>query len=220
MHYPPRIIVLTFREGCLCTPIQEGLNMRNLRTNLSCLAVLAGIAAVSLAASGGSAFAAKACSGGPVCGMKADGPKTYDSACAAKADGTKSRISGPASYSARASALRLSQRRCAGWIPSRTPGRPTRTIARPRTPARSGSTTVRARSKHKTSWRAKRRLFQPLRQDDAFGVNRAEGFIAGCVLCRGPGRISSRRGAAAWRRPQRAAGSNIPRSASPRSAWR
>ena len=49
--------------------------MRNLRTNLSCLAVLAGIAAVSIAASGGSAFAAKACSGGPVCGMKADGPK-------------------------------------------------------------------------------------------------------------------------------------------------
>ena len=63
--------------------------MRSLRTNLSCLAVLAGIAAVSIAASSGSAFAAKACSGGPVCGMKADGPKTYDSACAARADGTK-----------------------------------------------------------------------------------------------------------------------------------
>jgi hypothetical protein len=62
--------------------------MRSLRTNLSCLAVLAGIAAVSIAASG-SAFAAKACAGGPVCGMKADGPKTYDSACAARADGTK-----------------------------------------------------------------------------------------------------------------------------------
>src|SRR5271170_4892221 len=25
MHYPVRIIVLTFPEGCLCTPIQEGL---------------------------------------------------------------------------------------------------------------------------------------------------------------------------------------------------
>src|SRR6202051_4965447 len=25
MRYPVRIIVLTFREGCLCTPIQEGL---------------------------------------------------------------------------------------------------------------------------------------------------------------------------------------------------
>jgi hypothetical protein len=24
-HYRPRIIVLTFHEGCLCTPIQEGL---------------------------------------------------------------------------------------------------------------------------------------------------------------------------------------------------
>ena len=33
--------------------------MRNLRTNLSCLAVLAGIAAVSIAATSGSAFAAK-----------------------------------------------------------------------------------------------------------------------------------------------------------------
>ncbi len=62
--------------------------MCSLRTNLSCLAVLAGIAAVSIAAGSGSAFAAKACSGGPVCGMKADGPKTYDSACAARADGT------------------------------------------------------------------------------------------------------------------------------------
>ena len=37
----------------------------------------------------GNALAAKACSGGPVCGMKADGPKTYDNVCAARADGTK-----------------------------------------------------------------------------------------------------------------------------------
>jgi hypothetical protein len=63
--------------------------MRNLRTNLSCLAVLAGIAALSIAASSGSAVAAKGCSGGPVCGTKADGPKSYDSICAAKADGAK-----------------------------------------------------------------------------------------------------------------------------------
>jgi len=63
--------------------------MRSLRTNLSCLAVLAGIAAVSIAAGGGSALAARGCAGGPVCGMKADGPKTYDNACAAKADGAK-----------------------------------------------------------------------------------------------------------------------------------
>jgi len=63
--------------------------MRSLRSNLSYLAVLAGIAAVSIAAGGGSAFAAKGCAGGPVCGEKADGPKTYDNACAAKADGAK-----------------------------------------------------------------------------------------------------------------------------------
>jgi hypothetical protein len=63
--------------------------MRSLRTNLSCLAVLAGIATLSIAAGGGSALAAKGCAGGPVCGMKADGPKTYDNACAAKADGAK-----------------------------------------------------------------------------------------------------------------------------------
>ena len=58
--------------------------MRSLRTNLSCLAVLAGIAAVSIAATSSSAFAA-AGSGGPVCVMKADGPQTYDSAAAARA---------------------------------------------------------------------------------------------------------------------------------------
>ena len=63
--------------------------MRSLRTNLSCLAVLAGIATISLAASGSSAFAARACGGGPVCVVKADGPQTYDSACAAKAAGAK-----------------------------------------------------------------------------------------------------------------------------------
>jgi hypothetical protein len=63
--------------------------MRNLRTNLSCLAVLIGIAAVSIAATSGSAFAARACAGGPVCVMKADGPQTYDSACAARAAGAK-----------------------------------------------------------------------------------------------------------------------------------
>ena len=61
--------------------------MRSLRTNLSCLAVLAGIAAVSLAATSGSAIAARACAGGPVCVEKADGPQTYDSACAARAAG-------------------------------------------------------------------------------------------------------------------------------------
>ncbi len=58
--------------------------MRSLATNLSVFAVLAGIATISLAASGGSAFAA-AGSGGPVCVMKADGPQTYDSAAAARA---------------------------------------------------------------------------------------------------------------------------------------
>lgn len=63
--------------------------MRSLTTNLSVFAVLAGIATISLAASGGSAIAARACAGGPVCVMKADGPQTYDSACAAKAAGAK-----------------------------------------------------------------------------------------------------------------------------------
>ena len=63
--------------------------MRSLTTNLSVFAVLAGIATISLAATSGSAFAAKACAGGPVCVEKADGPQTYDSACAAKAAGAK-----------------------------------------------------------------------------------------------------------------------------------
>jgi hypothetical protein len=56
--------------------------MRTLRIKLSSLAVLAGIAAIAIA-TGGSASAA----GGPVCGTKADGPKTYDSMAAAKKDG-------------------------------------------------------------------------------------------------------------------------------------
>jgi hypothetical protein len=63
--------------------------MRSVRTNLSCLAVLAGIASVSILAGGDSALAARACGGGPVCVVKADGPQTYDSACAAKAAGAK-----------------------------------------------------------------------------------------------------------------------------------
>jgi hypothetical protein len=57
--------------------------MRSLATNLSVFAVLAGIATISLAASGGGALAAAG--GGPVCVMKADGPQTYDSAAAARA---------------------------------------------------------------------------------------------------------------------------------------
>jgi hypothetical protein len=57
--------------------------MRSLATNLSVLAVLAGIATISLAASGGGALAAAR--GGPVCVVKADGPQTYDSAAAARA---------------------------------------------------------------------------------------------------------------------------------------
>jgi len=57
--------------------------MRSLATNLSVVATLAGIATISLAASGGSALAAAG--GGPVCVVKADGPQTYDSASAARA---------------------------------------------------------------------------------------------------------------------------------------
>jgi hypothetical protein len=59
--------------------------MRTLRRKLSSFAVLAGIAAIAVAAGSGAAGAA----GGPVCGTKADGPKTYDSIKAAQADGAK-----------------------------------------------------------------------------------------------------------------------------------
>jgi len=56
--------------------------MRTLRTSISCLALLAGFAFVSIAASG----SASAAAGGPVCGTRPDGPKTYDSMAAARAD--------------------------------------------------------------------------------------------------------------------------------------
>jgi hypothetical protein len=60
--------------------------MSTFQRNLSSLAVLAGIAALSIAMAGN---ASAAPGGGPVCGTKADGPKTYDSVRAAKADGAK-----------------------------------------------------------------------------------------------------------------------------------
>jgi hypothetical protein len=59
--------------------------MRTLRNKLSSFAILAGIAAIAVAASSGVAGAA----GGPVCGTKADGPKTYDSVAAARHDGAQ-----------------------------------------------------------------------------------------------------------------------------------
>jgi hypothetical protein len=59
--------------------------MRSVPSKLSSLAVLAGIAAIAVAASSGVAGAA----GGPVCGTRADGPKTYDSVAAARHDGAK-----------------------------------------------------------------------------------------------------------------------------------
>jgi hypothetical protein len=67
--------------------------MRSLATNLSVFAVLAGIATISLAASGGSTLAAAG--GGPVCVVKADGPQTYDSAAAARAAHVKVTHLGP-----------------------------------------------------------------------------------------------------------------------------
>ena len=67
--------------------------MRSLATNLSVFAVLAGIATISLAASGGMALAAAG--GGPVCVVKADGPQTYDSAAAARAAHVKVTHLGP-----------------------------------------------------------------------------------------------------------------------------
>ena len=90
--------------------------MRSVRTNLSCLAVMAGIAAISLAAGGGSAFAARACGGGPVCVVKADGPQTYDNACAASRwrQNYPSRSLRPI---CQGFAPLSSQDRCAEWIP-------------------------------------------------------------------------------------------------------
>jgi len=55
--------------------------MRALRTGICCLALLAGFAFVSIAASGSASA--------EVCGIRADGPKTYDNPKAAKADGAK-----------------------------------------------------------------------------------------------------------------------------------
>jgi hypothetical protein len=59
--------------------------MRISRTKLSSLTLLAGIAAIAIATAG----SASAAPGGPVCGTRADGPKTYDNMKAAKADGAK-----------------------------------------------------------------------------------------------------------------------------------
>jgi hypothetical protein len=61
--------------------------MRPLRNAISSFALLAGIAAISIQLGGG-AFAAPAAAQ-PVCGIKADGPKYYLSARAAKADGAR-----------------------------------------------------------------------------------------------------------------------------------
>lgn len=60
--------------------------MWTFQRKLSSLALLAGIAALSIAAA---SAALAAPGGGPVCGTRADGPKNYDSARAAKADGAK-----------------------------------------------------------------------------------------------------------------------------------
>ena len=56
--------------------------MQILRTSVSCLALLAGFAMASVAISS----SASAAAGGPVCGTRPDGPKTYDSMAAARAD--------------------------------------------------------------------------------------------------------------------------------------
>jgi hypothetical protein len=61
--------------------------MRTLRSKISSFAALGGIAAIAIAV--GCSAAAAAPAGGPVCGTKADGPKTYPSMAAAKADGAK-----------------------------------------------------------------------------------------------------------------------------------
>jgi hypothetical protein len=62
--------------------MEEGLKMRTLRSKISTFAVLGGIAAMALVAGGSAASAS-------VCGTRADGPKTYATPAAAKADGAK-----------------------------------------------------------------------------------------------------------------------------------
>ena len=90
--------------------------MRTLRTKLSSLVVLAGIAAIAAGSSAASA------AGGPVCGTKADGPKSYDSAAAAKADGAKVAHMGGCVILCQGFAPTLMRSRCAAWIRSTTPG--------------------------------------------------------------------------------------------------
>ena len=62
--------------------------MRTVRITASCLTVLAALAAMSLATSD-SAFAAKhhrVAMSQPVCGLRSDGPRTYDNSSAAARD--------------------------------------------------------------------------------------------------------------------------------------
>ena len=59
--------------------------MRPIRTSISCFAMLAGLAAISIPVNASAAPAAAR----PVCAMKSDGPKYYDSAKSAKKDGAR-----------------------------------------------------------------------------------------------------------------------------------
>jgi hypothetical protein len=74
--------------------------MRVLSATISCFALLAGIAVVSTPVLAATAAAQ------PVCAMKADGPKYYESAHAAKADGA--RVMHPGECQTLT---------CAGWAP-------------------------------------------------------------------------------------------------------
>jgi len=56
--------------------------MQTLRTSVACLALLSGFATASIAISS----AASAAAGGPVCGTRPAGSRTYDSMAAARAD--------------------------------------------------------------------------------------------------------------------------------------
>lgn len=58
--------------------------MQGLRIGFSCLALLAGLAAVAIPASESASAAA-----GSVCGMRSDGPKWYPTAALAKKDGAR-----------------------------------------------------------------------------------------------------------------------------------
>src|ERR1700744_4206679 len=76
--------MLQLCDGRWCLRVLEGGSMQGLRLGFSCLALLAGLAAVSIPVVE-SASAAPAM--GDVCAIRKDGPKWYPTAAMAKKDG-------------------------------------------------------------------------------------------------------------------------------------